>query len=182
MNGENATATEGTVERQDDCRSRSSNCYDVSHADLVDRARRWLRYSTVIDPRHLDGTKPLYKQRCGVVATELVTAESETADAIGWMQGGRVSVLIECKVSRADFFADRKKPFRIHPERGVGRFRFYMTPCGLVTVDELPDRWGLLEVSGRSVRVLRIGDQFRERNQRAETAMIWSIARRAQSS
>lgn len=29
MNGENATTTEGTLERQDDCRSRSSNCSHV---------------------------------------------------------------------------------------------------------------------------------------------------------
>lgn len=154
----------------------------TTHADLVDRARRWLRYSAVIDARHLDGTTPRYKQRCGVVATELVTAASETADAIGWMHGGSVTVLIECKVSRSDFFADRKKLFRERPWMGVGRYRFYMTPPGLVRVAELPAGWGLLEVDGRTVRVIRIGEQFHERNQRAETAMLWSIARRAQSS
>ena len=157
-------------------------CYGLSHAQLVDRARRWLKYSVVLDARHLDGKRPRYKQRCGVVATELVTAESETADAIGWMQGGRVSVLIECKTSRADFRADRNKMFRYRPWLGVGRHRFYMTPCGLVTMEELPDGWGLLEVSCRSVDVCRIGDQFHERNAAAEMAMLWSIARRAQSS
>lgn len=39
MNSENAITTEGTVERQDDCRSRSSNCSLLR--ELADRVRDW---------------------------------------------------------------------------------------------------------------------------------------------
>jgi len=154
---------------------------NLTHSDLVQRAERWLRRSVVIDSRWLDGVKSRYRHRCSVVATELVTSAYETADAIGWMHAGKTTVLVECKASRDDFMADKRKLFRRHPERGVGRWRFYMTPQGLLSVDEIPWGWGLLEVDGRSVNVLRIGEDFRERNTHAELAMLWSIARRAQA-
>jgi hypothetical protein len=53
---------------------------------------------------------------------------------------------VECKVTRADFLADRGKPFRLKPEQGVGSERFYLTPPALVKVEELPAGWGLLEL------------------------------------
>jgi hypothetical protein len=65
-------------------------------------------------------------------------------DAIGWKRAHH-SVLVECKVSRADFLADRAKPFRLKPQQGVGCERFYFTPPALVKVEELPPGWGLLE-------------------------------------
>ena len=65
-------------------------------------------------------------------------------DAIGWKQASH-SVLVECKVTRSDFLADREKPFRLKPEKGVGSERFYLTPPGLVKTEELPAGWGLLE-------------------------------------
>lgn len=111
----------------------------MTHDELVTRAARWLAKT----------------RRCPVVVTEIVTASStgEIPDAIGW-EGGR-SHLVECKVSRSDFLADRKKSFRIMPDLGLGDYRWYMTPPGLVTPDELPDGWGLLEVHPEQVRVLR---------------------------
>ena len=85
---------------------------------------------------------------------------SECPDAIGWSQRG--SVLIECKASRDDFKADSKKYFRKNGEYGVGEYRYYMAPDGLINVDELPDMWGLIEIdrSGQS-RVLRKSEAFR---------------------
>jgi len=35
---------------------------------------------------------------------------------------------------------------------GLGRFRWYMTPPGIVQPSELPPSWGLLEVHEKSVR------------------------------
>jgi hypothetical protein len=75
-------------------------------------------------------------------------------DAIGWKQASH-SVLVECKVTRADFLADRVKPFRLKPEKGVGSERFYLTPPGLVKVSELPPGWGLLELSRGRVQMLQ---------------------------
>ena len=74
-------------------------------------------------------------------------------DAIGWKQACH-SVLVECKVTRADFLVDRAKPCRLRPERGVGSERFYLTLPGLIGVDELPEGWGLLEYRRGRIEML----------------------------
>jgi hypothetical protein len=122
----------------------------MTHAQLVEKAVRWLR-----------------AYRCGVVLSEQACASGEMPDAIGWKQACH-SVLVECKVTRSDFLADRAKPFRQKPEKGVGNERFYLTPPGLVRAQELPPGWGLIEYrSGRidmvqpSARNLRTAAGFR---------------------
>jgi hypothetical protein len=77
------------------------------------------------------------------------TPHGEQPDCLGFRSG--VSCLIECKTSRSDFLADRKKRFRIDPTKGMGDWRFMLTPKGLITVEELPEGWGLLETDGRRV-------------------------------
>ena len=99
----------------------------MTHAQLVEKAIRWLR-----------------GYRCGVVLSEQACASGEMPDAIGWKRACH-SVLVECKVARSDFLADRAKPFRVNPEQGVGCERFYVVPGGLVRREELPQGWGLLE-------------------------------------
>jgi hypothetical protein len=94
---------------------------------MVERAVRWLR-----------------SYRCGVVLSEQACASGEMPDAIGWKQASH-SVLVECKVTRTDFLADRDKPFRKKPEQGVGCERYYFTAPNLVKVEELPAGWGWLE-------------------------------------
>lgn len=88
---------------------------------------------------------------CTIVLSELTSVAGEIPDAIGWRYGH--SVLVECKVSRSDFFADAAKPHRIHGS-GPGEVRYFMVPEGLVKAAELPEGWGLLEVSGRSVNTV----------------------------
>ena len=109
----------------------------MTHSQLVEKAVRWLRH-----------------YRCGVVLSEQACVSGEMPDAIGWKRACH-SVLVECKVTRADFLADRAKPFRLKPEQGVGSERFYLTPAGLLSLDELPSGWGLLEVRGRSLEMRR---------------------------
>lgn len=101
----------------------------MTHAQLVEKAVHWLR-----------------RYRCGVVLSEQACVSGEMPDAIGWKRACH-SVLVECKVSRADFLADRAKPFRLKPEDGVGCERFYLVPAGLVRREEVPQGWGLLELS-----------------------------------
>jgi len=108
----------------------------MTHAQLVAKAVRWLR-----------------SYRCGVVLSEQACASGEMPDAIGWKRACH-SVLIECKVSRDDFLADRAKPFRQKPEKGVGSERFYLTLPALITVEELPAGWGLLELRRGLVKML----------------------------
>ena len=95
------------------CRS-DRKTISMTHAQLVERAVRWLR-----------------SYRCGVVLSEQACVSGEMPDAMGWKQACH-SVLVECKVTRADFLADRAKPFRLKPEKGVGSERFYLTPAGLL--------------------------------------------------
>jgi|GEM_PF-216333 hypothetical protein len=99
----------------------------MTHAQLVEKAVHWLR-----------------RYRCGVVLSEQACASGEMPDAIGWKRACH-SVLVECKVTRSDFLADRAKPFRLKPEQGVGCERFYLIPAGLIRREELPAGWGLLE-------------------------------------
>lgn len=122
----------------------------MTHAQLVEKAVRWLR-----------------RYRCGVVLSEQACVSGEMPDAIGWKKACH-SVLVECKVSRADFLADRCKPFRIKAKQGVGCERFYLVPAGLVRREELPEGWGLLELAqGRvemaqaSAKDLRSASGFR---------------------
>lgn len=106
----------------------------MKHDELVERAARWLR-------NH---------HGCRVVITEPV-GQVEEPDAIGW-RSGFVSVLVECKASRSDFFADQKKSFRYCGNLGMGMYRWYLTPPGLLKASELPDGWGLAEVRGSRIK------------------------------
>ena len=109
----------------------------MTHAQLVEHAVTWLR-----------------GYRCGVILSEQACISGEMPDAIGWKRASH-SVMVECKISRADFLADRDKPFRQKPGLGLGCERFYLTPPGLLSLDELPPGWGLLEVRKRRVETLR---------------------------
>ncbi len=105
----------------------------------------------------------LRRYRCGVVLSEQACVSGEMPDAIGWKKHCH-SVLVECKISRADFLADHDKSFRQRPETGVGCERYYLAPQALITVDELPAGWGLLEVCGRDIERVKIS----ARNLRSE--------------
>ena len=149
----------------------------MNHAELVERAVKWLKNGAVI-PFGSDGTR---RVRCSVACAEMVTASRETPDAIGWWCCGQFSILVECKVSRSDFKSDSKKPFRVRPQDGAGDFRYYLTPPGLVTLEELPERWGLIECGGRSVSVARAAVRM-EKSHRSEAHMLWSAVRRLKAS
>lgn len=109
----------------------------MTHEKLVLLAVAWLR-----------------RYRCGVVLSEQACVSGEMPDAIGWKKACH-SVLVECKVSRADFLVDREKPFRQKPENGVGCERFYLAPKGLIRIAELRPGWGLLELCGREIEKLK---------------------------
>src|SRR5208283_189366 len=107
---------------------------EARHSQLIARAVEWLRR----------------RYKCGIILSEQYCATGEVPDVIAW-KGRCKSVLVECKVSRADFLADGAKPFRQKPEEGMGSQRFYMAPAGIIRAEELPKSWGLLEMCGRDV-------------------------------
>lgn len=110
----------------------------AKHSQLVELAVRWLRSS----------------YRCGIVLSEQYCSTGEVPDAIGW-KGQCRSVVVECKVSRADYLADAEKPFRKRSEDGLGSERYYLVPAGLIRVEELPDGWGLLERRKNEVKIVK---------------------------
>ena len=129
----------------------------VSHPSLVEVAAQWLR------------------RKCSIVITELATT-GEEPDAIGWH--GTHSTLVECKVSRSDFLADRSKWFRREEWRGIGVNRYFLTVPGIIRLEELPAKWGLMELTGSRVRVLRKSEHFEETNHRHEIGILLSTLRR----
>lgn len=65
------------------------------------------------------------------------------------------SFLGEVKVSRSDFLADKKKEFRTNGE-GIGDFRAYITPKGLLKPQDIPYGWMLWEVHGKTKPIMKI--------------------------
>ena len=109
----------------------------MTHAELVKRAEKWLKNTF----------------HCRVVMSEHVayTRYGEIPDVIGWVNGK--SILVECKTSRADFMRDKSKPFRSSDALALGAWRFYLTPPGIIQyIGELPFRWGLYEVHGKTIK------------------------------
>ena len=133
----------------------------MTHAELVERAARWLRNS----------------RGCGVVVTRACVWTTEQPDALGWNATG-ASLLVECKASRADFLRDRKKPHRKYPGKGMGNYRYYLTPPGLVGLEELPEGWGLLECGPRSVRLRRRPVWVADKNRAEEIRHLLAHLRR----
>jgi hypothetical protein len=136
----------------------------MEHNELVERAVRWLK------------TSSKGRSACGVVVPELVSYCGEQPDAIGWNGGGR-STVIECKASRADFLADKKKPSRIY---GAGVFRYYLCPVGLIAASEVPESWGLLYCHPNRISVEQQATPNMSRNLSAELSMMYSLLRRVE--
>lgn len=108
----------------------------MNHDDLVIRAEKWLK-----------------QQNCGVIFRDqfrAMTHNGEQPDAIGWRDG--LSVLIECKASRADFLKDKNKKFRKDLGLGMGDWRFYMCPTGVILPEDLPTGWGLLYATEKQIK------------------------------
>ena len=112
-----------------------------THAELCTIAVKWLKR-----PNSNNG------HGCHVAVSEVRSGwTGEVPDAIGFRQSGYApsdgSIVVEVKVTRSDFLADKKKPHRI--EGGLGNWRYYMCPEGMIQPEELPDGWGLLWINKR---------------------------------
>lgn len=129
----------------------------------------------------------------GVVAQELVVGNvREQTDVIAFRS--TCSAVMESKVSRADFLRDKLKPHRI--AGGLGNYRFFICPEGLIEPSELPTGWGLLYQRGsRTVAIVRppgnmwpkstVNDLYsawrpfwHPSDAEAERSVLYSIARR----
>ncbi|AFE86388.1 hypothetical protein FDH27_gp061 [Vibrio phage SSP002] len=107
---------------------KKRNLKDSEHSQLCLLAKKWI-----------------LKNGFGVAIDDRMKAACDTGeqpDAMGW--NASVSIVIEVKTSRSDFLADKNKKFRANPRLGMGDWRFYLCPKGLISKDEVPEGWGLL--------------------------------------
>lgn len=141
----------------------------ITHKEGVEIAYRWMMKNTSV----------------GIGFKELVSINREIPDVIGFGSWGH-SVLIEVKVSRSDFLCDKKKPFRIKPEEGMGKQRFYICPKDLIKKEELPEGWGLIYINEKKkARCVHfpykgnVGEQYGfTKNNQAEMNVMYSALRR----
>lgn len=109
--------------------------------------------------------------------TEARALESKEApDAFGAKYTGECAV-VEAKTSRKDFLADLKKPFRECPSHGIGQFRWYAAPSGLIKPWDLPRNWGLLEPHGSGMKEVVAPRRFNTSNSTAAMAILVSVCR-----
>ncbi|MGO4801166.1 adenylosuccinate synthase [Pseudomonas sp. W22_MBD1_FP4] len=112
----------------------------MTHAELCEIAKKW-----VVRPNSQRG------HGCHVALSECRSGwGGEMPDTIGFRAASNLTetVLVEVKVSRSDFLADARKPHRADGA-GMGLYRYYMCPEGLIQPEEVPARWGLLWVGAR---------------------------------
>ena len=138
----------------------------VTHDELSKLVAKWLK-------RH---SQNMLIPNCATVAVDMKTLEQEKPDVIGW--NGCSSTMIEVKVGRGDFLQDFKKPFRQICEKGVGEFRYYCCPSGLIRENELPDKWGLLYLNEENkMDIIKVAE-IQKANLKAERNMLISLLRR----
>lgn len=114
----------------------------MNHSELCEVAKKWLAR-----PNSQRG------HGCHVALSECRSGwGGEMPDAIGFRAATRSTetVVVEVKVSRSDFLADAKKPHRADGE-GMGLYRYFMCPQGLIKPEEVPARWGLWVSPGGKV-------------------------------
>ena len=138
----------------------------VTHDELSGLVAKWLK-------RH---SQNILIPNCATVAVDMKTIEQEKPDVIGW--NGCSSTMIEVKVGRGDFLQDFKKPFRQICEKGVGQFRYYCCPSGLIQENEIPSKWGLLYLNDKNkIEIIKVAE-IQEANLHAERNMLISLLRR----
>jgi len=113
-----------------------------AHDYLVERARDWL----------------VAGGGCRFAFAEFSTwLTRDIPDALGFMEDG-LTVMVECKVSRSDFHADKKKPSRQNG-KPLAHYQYYLCERGLITPEDLEPLkgdWGLLWIkSSRAVSIIR---------------------------
>jgi len=114
---------------------------NLTHKDLCKLAVKWLQR-----PNSQKG------HGCEIALSECTSGwDGECPDAIGFKltMRGAESTVVEVKVSRSDFLSDKNKPHRNGSEVGLGRWRYYMCPEGIIKPEDLPPKFGLLYVNNR---------------------------------
>ena len=139
----------------------------MKHNELIKLSAKWLK-------KH---DHNITIPNCSVIACDLKTQNGtgEIPDVIGW--NSKYSVLLEVKVSRADFLKDKNKKFRKNPIIGLGQLRYYVCPTDLINVEDIPINWGLIYCSGKQMKIIHVAN-CQDANVEAERSILLSIVRR----
>lgn len=92
------------------------------------------------------------------VSNSTGSSASRHADAVAmsiWPSRGYVIHGFEIKVSRSDFMAEMKDPSKADAVGKFCDFWWLVVPKGLVKPEELPETWGLMELTGTNLRVVK---------------------------
>lgn len=114
---------------------------EFTHKNLTEIAIRWLKRS------HSQNGPG-----CHIAISECRSGRSdEIPDAIGFRAAGHNdgSIIVEVKISRSDYLSDAKKPHRNGAVIGLGNWRYYLCPEGVIKPEEVSSSWGLLYVNSR---------------------------------
>ena len=144
----------------------------MTHDDLIARGKKWLANS------HNGKALGYYQPSMGVILAEFSCSAASIPDVIGFCSS--MSVLIECKVSRSDLFADFKKSHR-HHQNQIGNYRYYLVIPGIVSSTDIPDGWGLLVCQAKHIDVAKQAMMHDNAGVRqVEYWPLYSLARRAE--
>lgn len=136
----------------------------ITHDALVEQAKKWL------EEAHGN------KFACGFVLAEFSCRASEIPDVIGF--NADRSILIECKVSRADFLRDKRKPHRNYI-RALGNLRYFLTLPSVACPEDIKNGWGLLYATDRQIEEVKESQYFGDNSVKAgEWSILYSIVRR----
>ena len=139
----------------------------MTHDELIIRGVKWLKNNQISTMRF---PIILYEYRCYA---------NSTPDVIGLNH--EKTVVIECKVSRSDYFTDQRKGHRRYYSQ-LGNLRYYLCPAGLLKIDEVNNGWGLLYCHPHKITIEKESEYFtKEKTRIQEYQVMYSIIRRVTS-
>lgn len=143
----------------------------MTHSEIVEKAAKWLK-------KHKEN---IIIPNCRLVLTELKCSShsGEIPDIIGW--SSTYSVLIEVKISKADFRRDAKKLYR-RWSNGMGQFIYYLVPEGLLIKDSwIYPKCGLLTINDKGkILIVKKAEKRNEADLISERSLLLSYIRRNQ--
>ena len=139
----------------------------MTHDELIKRGVNWLKNNQVST------------MRFPIILPEYKCYANSIPDVIG-MNHNKTAV-IECKVSRHDYFADQRKGHR-HYRFQLGNLRYYLCPVGLLNPDEINNGWGLLYCHEHKITIEKQSEEFpKEQTRPQEYQVMYSVIRRLMS-
>ena len=100
----------------------------------------------------------------------------EPIDVFGF--GGSCTQVIKVITTHMELNLDLERAYRKCPKYGVGEFRSYLCPNGLLNKEDIPKNWGLLWCDNKGKIIEILNPQKQEENKAQEAKIIKSLLRR----